>query len=200
MTLALFVIAVANAVLFVVLGVVAVVRRRRVKSRSVRRLSALAPAFAVLLASMFAQRAMLLAVELEWTHHFESYVLGLWSQLQDVALIVVATGTLYVLWQLKADVESSRVAAEVRLRRVVVGMDLGTRLTARERDVLGVMAEGDIADCDIAARLGVKPSTASTHIRNMMAKTNIRDRRDLVMLAEARSMVDKPQLRSEGSR
>jgi DNA-binding CsgD family transcriptional regulator len=60
---------------------------------------------------------------------------------------------------------------------------VGELLTPRETEVLSVMATGTLADRAIAAELGISPATARTHVRNIMAKADVHDRRDLLGLA-----------------
>jgi DNA-binding NarL/FixJ family response regulator len=56
------------------------------------------------------------------------------------------------------------------------------RLTEREREVLGLVAAG-LSNDDIAQRLYVSPLTAKTHVNRIMAKLDLRDRAQLVVLA-----------------
>lgn len=56
------------------------------------------------------------------------------------------------------------------------------QLTPRELEVVEVMASGVIDDVGIAEALTISPATAGTHVRNVMVKANVRDRRDLVLL------------------
>ena len=55
-------------------------------------------------------------------------------------------------------------------------------LTAREREIIGFLAEGMSGE-KIAAQLFLSGHTVRTHIRNAMAKTNTRTRAHLVTLA-----------------
>jgi DNA-binding NarL/FixJ family response regulator len=59
--------------------------------------------------------------------------------------------------------------------------ELGT-LTEREREVLGLVAAG-LSNDDIARRLFVSPLTAKTHVNRIMAKLDVRDRAQLVVVA-----------------
>jgi DNA-binding NarL/FixJ family response regulator len=55
-------------------------------------------------------------------------------------------------------------------------------LTEREREVLGLVAAG-LSNDDIAQRLFVSPLTAKTHVNRIMAKLDLRDRAQLVVIA-----------------
>jgi DNA-binding NarL/FixJ family response regulator len=55
-------------------------------------------------------------------------------------------------------------------------------LTAREREVLGLVAEG-LTNDEIARRLYISPGTAKTHVRHLLAKLDARDRVHLVIIA-----------------
>ncbi|WP_067720503.1 response regulator [Nocardia yamanashiensis] len=60
-------------------------------------------------------------------------------------------------------------------------------LTAREREVLGLVAEG-LSNTEIAQRLHVGVTTVKTHITNLMAKTGASNRVRLAVLGLGRGM------------
>ncbi|WP_151481792.1 response regulator transcription factor [Streptomyces albicerus] len=64
-------------------------------------------------------------------------------------------------------------------------------LTAREREVMALAAEGKSND-DIAAALFVSPLTVRTHVHRAMTKLGARDRAQLVVIAYQSGLVQAP--------
>jgi len=62
-------------------------------------------------------------------------------------------------------------------------------LTAREREVMGLVAIG-LTNREIADRLVVSPATAKTHVSRAMLKLHARDRAQLVVLAYQTRLVE----------
>jgi DNA-binding NarL/FixJ family response regulator len=61
-------------------------------------------------------------------------------------------------------------------------------LTDREREVMGLVAEG-LSNDEIAERLVVSPATAKTHVSRAMVKLSARDRAQLVVFAYEAGLV-----------
>lgn len=65
----------------------------------------------------------------------------------------------------------------------------GDDLTAREREVLALMAEG-LNNTEIAEKLIVSPSTIKSHVSNILAKLEVTSRTEAVALAIRQRLVD----------
>ena len=95
------------------------------------------------------------------------------------AIQVVASGE-----ALLAPAVTSRLVGEfvsLRSRRRDAGAEL-ERLTARERDVLPLLARG-LSNGEIAARLHLGESTVKTHVASILDKLGVRDRVQAVVFA-----------------
>ncbi|KAA0022040.1 response regulator [Antrihabitans cavernicola] len=63
-----------------------------------------------------------------------------------------------------------------------------TELTDREREVMGLVAEG-LTNAEIGERLFMSPATARTHVSRILLKLGARDRTQLVVMAYESGMV-----------
>jgi DNA-binding CsgD family transcriptional regulator len=55
-------------------------------------------------------------------------------------------------------------------------------LSEREHEVLDVIRKGVLSDHDIGETLHISPATAATHVQNILRKTGLHNRRDLMLL------------------
>ncbi len=62
-------------------------------------------------------------------------------------------------------------------------------LTAREREVLALVAEG-LTNREVGRRLFISEKTASVHLSNLMAKLNVSSRTEAVTVAQRRGLLD----------
>ncbi|MEU7000977.1 response regulator transcription factor [Nonomuraea sp. NPDC046570] len=81
-----------------------------------------------------------------------------------------------------------------RVKRPAPGPELNS-LTDREREVLGLLAQG-LSNDEIARTLVLSPATAKTHVSRIMTKLSARDRAQLVVLAYEAGMVTPGWLNS----
>lgn len=72
-----------------------------------------------------------------------------------------------------------------------VGADAPDGLTARETEVLVLIAEG-LSNQEIARALHVSTATVKTHINNLFAKTGLKDRAQAVRYAYGKGLVRPP--------
>jgi DNA-binding NarL/FixJ family response regulator len=63
-------------------------------------------------------------------------------------------------------------------------------LTAREREVLALLAQG-LPNSDIAARAGITPGTLKNHVRNMLGKLRLHSRSALIAWAWRQGMGER---------
>ena len=63
-------------------------------------------------------------------------------------------------------------------------------LTDRERQVLGLVAEG-LTNAEIGERLFITPGTAKVHVARLLSKLGARDRVQLVIIAHRAGLMPK---------
>jgi DNA-binding CsgD family transcriptional regulator len=76
-----------------------------------------------------------------------------------------------VLDLVRPDLEQFRQRAQTRRRRV----GSASRLTLREREILGVVADG-ATNGEVAAMLGISPQTVRKHLENAYEKLGVHNR------------------------
>ncbi len=69
---------------------------------------------------------------------------------------------------------------------------LGSDLTDREREVLGLMADG-LTNPAIAQRLSISESTAKFHVSSILSKLGAKNRVDAVLLASEQGLTTRPR-------
>jgi len=184
MTAFLLVLLIANVLLSV--GLIAVaLRSRRASTVPRTRLlcSALAVAGGALLVTVAARLAArlvkidVLPPSFDWL--FDAWWYVVISSLTTILLVGGVWLAARVIAQLER-VETALATLVDRLPHEARGS--AADLTRREREVLTIMAGGNLADGEIAGELYISPSTAATHVRNIMRKADLHNRRELMLL------------------
>ncbi|OZA94439.1 MAG: DNA-binding response regulator [Erythrobacter sp. 34-65-8] len=67
--------------------------------------------------------------------------------------------------------------------------DVTTLLTARERDVVGLIADG-LTNKEIARRLGISPATVKVHVERIISKLGVADRTQAAVMATRMQAMD----------
>ncbi len=83
----------------------------------------------------------------------------------------------------------SPAATQALIHTTTQAPTLGHDLTKRERTVLALMATG-LSNTEIAAELGVSPSTIKSHVSHILAKFDVASRTEAVALAVRHHLVD----------
>ncbi len=83
---------------------------------------------------------------------------------------------------LAPEVQRRLIALASRPERAPVAAEPAIQLTAREREILGLIGEG-LRNPEIAARLVISEATVKTHINNLFAKAGFHSRADAVRYA-----------------
>jgi len=184
--------AILNDVLFTILGVQSWRLARRIPTPRARTQAYLLTLVCVAFVVASTQRIGLQLVELGVLS------VGTRESLVTFVQLVSGLGALFAivpaLWMLsrlttmfaKSDRFVSVLTDRVNLDSSV--SDAG--LTIREIDVLESIAQGVLTDADLADVLYISPATAATHVRNIMKKTGVSRRHELMLLA-----ADRPEPR-----
>jgi DNA-binding CsgD family transcriptional regulator len=180
----LLVLMVANVLLSV--GLITVALRSR-RASNVPRTRLLCSALAVAGGALFVTTAARLAARLvridvlppsfEWL--FDAW----WYVVISTLTTILLVGGVWLAARVIAQLERVETALATLVDRLPhEARHSAADLTPREREVLAVMAAGSLGDGDIAGQLFISPSTAATHVRNIMKKADLHNRRELMLL------------------
>jgi DNA-binding CsgD family transcriptional regulator len=80
--------------------------------------------------------------------------------------------------QTMVDALTERLPSEAQSRQA--------ELSPRELEILDLIRKGVLSDAEIAETLHISPATAATHVQNILKKTELHSRRDLMLLTPSR--------------
>jgi DNA-binding CsgD family transcriptional regulator len=134
------------------------------------------------------------AVERGWLPELAQEWMFTWgSSILATFTLSVAALNLWLLTRVFLRVQRDEQLVSVMITSPVLDVKASElKLTARELEVLETMAEGNLSDEEIAGAFYISPATAATHVRNILKKANIHNRRDLVLLYSAGRNGDAP--------
>lgn len=109
-----------------------------------------------------------------------------WQLVQSMAAFTLAVAALWALSRTWGPIgRSEQVASTLAGRLPDVDLE-ACELTAREMEVVEVIAQGRLSDREISEALYIAPTTAATHVKHILRKTGLSSRRDLLLLSLAR--------------
>lgn len=176
-----------NVVLFAVLTTWAAQAAWREPPGRVRPLLWLTAAAAGAFVVSSSTRLMFVAARLELLDsRIDELVGSAWILVPSLLTSVFAVVAAVVLHRFGRALARSDQVAMALSEQLVGGLTLdGLDLTPREHEVVALLGRGIISDRDIADELVISPATAGTHVRNVLRKAGLHDRRELALLALA---------------
>lgn len=111
-----------------------------------------------------------------------------------IGYLLKDTGRDQLIDAIHAAARGQTVLAPLVAERLVARMRAPTpaALTARERDVLGGVADG-LSNAEIGQRLSIGEATVKTHLLRIFAKLDVRDRTHAVVIAMERGLLLRPE-------
>ncbi len=183
-----------NWVIFVSLFVVCFQIYRRARSETIRSLTL---TFLLVLGVLIigsTQRALLVATEagvLPSGVRDTLLLEGQWILVAAGASFGVA-GMTFIRRSLRRLERGERMVS-VLTERAMLDMSVSDwGLTPRELEVLELIVSGSTSDDEIADSLYISPSTAATHVRNILKKAGLSNRKDLMLVGDRVLEDDSP--------
>lgn len=176
---------VVNVALFGSLCVWAVVAARREGSDRIRPLLWVMAAVAGAFVLSALTRVVLVAARLDLVPtRVDALVGSEWMLAQALLASALGVAAGRVVRRVGQSLARAEQVATTLSERLVDGVTLeDLDLTRREREVVALIGTGVVSDRDLAAALVISPATAGTHVRNVLRKAGMHDRRELVLLA-----------------
>lgn len=187
MTGAIFAIVSVNALLFTILGMWSVRNALRDPLPRMRAISWALAAVAGAFVLGALTRLALLAAQQGWLPAGVGTVLSSeWHLLQSLAATALGVGGVLLIRRLGPEMRrSEKIVSALSDTFATDAPITAYGLTERELEVAALVGTGAMSDKAIAEALFISPATAATHIRNILRKTGLGSRRDLLLLVAA---------------
>lgn len=185
----IFLIVVGNVILFGGLTVWGLRRALREISPRIRTLAWALVAVSVAFVLFSLTRLALIAIGLGWIPgRLGEFLESGWVLVQSLLTLAIGLFAVVVIRRAaKSLKEADRIVSVLseRLLGETTLEDFG--FTSRELEVLEVIAQGTMSDREISDVLYISPATAATHVRNILKKSGVKSRRELVLLLHSES-------------
>lgn len=182
-----FWIIVVNVALFVAVAVRALAVSRRESSARLRLLARVISVVALAFVLGAVTRGVAVAVRLGWLEgRVADFMVGDWHLVQSLTALILGLAGITIIGRVAGPLRSAdRIASTISEHLLAGGTLDQLGLTSRESEVLEAIGQGHVSDQDIGDVLFISPATAGTHVKNIMRKTGVKSRRELVLLIES---------------
>lgn len=179
-----FLVVVGNLVLFGGLAVWGLRRALREDSPRIRTLSWALVAVSVAFILFSLTRLAFIAIGLGWIPgRLSEFLDSGWVLLQSLLTLGIGLFAVVVIRRAGRSLrEADRIVSLLSERLLGDGSLEDFGFTSRELEVLEVIAQGTLSDKEISKILYISPATAATHVRNILKKSGVKSRRELVLL------------------
>lgn len=184
-----FVVVLANLALFGGLAVWGARRGLGERSPRIRTLFWALVAVSVAFVLFSLTRLALIAIGLGWIPGgLSEFLDSSWVLIQSVLTLVIGVFAVAVIRHTGRSLkEADRIVSVLSERLLGESSLQDFGFTSRELEVLEVIAQGTLSDREISELLYISPATAATHVRNILKKSGVRSRRELVLLLHSES-------------
>ncbi len=132
-------------------------------------------------------RGILVAVRNGWiSGRVGDFLVGDWHLVQSLAATAIGVAGIMLLRRVSTGLKAADQIASTVSEHFLAGGSLEQfGLTGRELEVLDAIGRGFVTDHEIAETFFISPATAGTHVKNIMRKTGVKSRRELLFLVES---------------
>lgn len=132
-------------------------------------------------------RGLLVAVRLGWiSGSVGDFLVDEWHVVQSLTATAIGLTAVILLKRVSSSFRAADDIASAVSHHFLAGGSLDQfGLTGRELEVLNAIGRGFLTDQQIAEEFFISPATAGTHVKNIMRKTGVKSRRELVFIVDS---------------